>query len=130
MADMSHMLASRVGVTILVFTCMFCLCMYTLCMNCIQFKASVLARSVRAECTCYMHMYCVWWCALCNTPIMLGVLVHFLQSWVTRCVCWCACTSPSGGVQFCSATYRLFKVNPSEQCREKDTVMEVQYKGG
>ena len=38
-------------------------------------------------------------------------------------------TSPSGDVQFCSATYRLFKVNPSEQSREKDTVMEVQYKG-
>ena len=37
--------------------------------------------------------------------------------------------SSSGGVQFCSATYRLFKVGPSEQCRDTDVVMEVQYKG-
>ena len=36
---------------------------------------------------------------------------------------------PSGGVQFCSATYRLFKVGPTEQSRHKDTVVEVQYKG-
>ena len=43
-------------------------------------------------------------------------------------VCECV-PSPSGGVQFCSATYRLFKVGPSEQCRDTDTVMEVQYKG-
>ena len=45
---------------------------------------------------------------------------------VTVCVC---VPSPSGGVQFCSATYRLFKVGPSEQCRDTDVVMEVQYKG-
>ena len=45
------------------------------------------------------------------------------------CVNVCTGTSPSGGVQFCSAAYRLFKVNPSEQSKEKDTVMEVQYKG-
>ena len=37
---------------------------------------------------------------------------------------------PSGGVQFCSATYRLFKVGPSELSRDTDTVVEVQYKGG
>ena len=37
--------------------------------------------------------------------------------------------SSSGGVQFCSATYRLFKVGPSEQCKDMDMIMEVQYKG-
>ena len=42
------------------------------------------------------------------------------------CVCVCVLSS-SGGVQFCSATYRLLKVAPSEQCRDK--IMEVQYKG-
>ena len=46
------------------------------------------------------------------------------------CVCVCVCVPyPSGGVQFCSATYRLFKVGPSEQCRDTDMIMEVQYKG-
>ena len=44
------------------------------------------------------------------------------------CVYVCVLSS-SGGVQFCSATYRLFKVAPSEQCRDKDKIMEVQYKG-
>ena len=51
------------------------------------------------------------------------------------CVCTCECVLvclhfPSGGVQFCSATYRLFKVGPSEKSRDTDTVVEVQYKGG
>ena len=45
-----------------------------------------------------------------------------------ECVCVCVLSS-SGGVQFCSATYRLFKVGPSEQCRDKDMIMKVQYKG-
>ena len=46
------------------------------------------------------------------------------------CTYPCVCVpSSSGGVQFCSATYRLFKVGPSEQCRDTDVVMEVQYKG-
>ena len=44
------------------------------------------------------------------------------------CVYVCVLSS-SGGVQFGSATYRLFKVAPSEQCRDKDKIMEVQYKG-
>ena len=45
-------------------------------------------------------------------------------------VCVYVCVlSPSGGVQFCSATYCLFKVGPSEQCKDTDMVMEVQYKG-
>ena len=43
---------------------------------------------------------------------------------LTVCVRVCV-LSPSGGVQFCSATYRLFKVGPSEQCRDKDMIMEV-----
>ena len=47
---------------------------------------------------------------------------------INVCVCVCVLSS-SGGVQFCSATYRLFKVGPSEQCRDMDVVMEVQYKG-
>ena len=47
---------------------------------------------------------------------------------LTVCVCVCV-PSPSGGVQFCSATYRLFKVGPSEQCKDMDRIMEVQYKG-
>ena len=45
---------------------------------------------------------------------------------LTVCVC---VPSSSGGVQFCSATYRLFKVGPSEQCKDMDMIMEVQYKG-
>ena len=49
---------------------------------------------------------------------------------ITVCVYVCV-FSPSGVVQICSATYRLFKVGPSEQCRDKDMDldMEVQYKG-
>ena len=60
-------------------------------------------------------MHCKW-CALCGT--------HRSGVCVGGCV-----PSPSGGVLFCSATYRLFKVDPSEQCRDTDAVKEVQYKG-
>ena len=38
-------------------------------------------------------------------------------------------TESAGGLQFCSATYRLMKVNWSKETSAEDPLMEVKYKG-
>ena len=80
-----------------------------------------------------VHVHCVYMacCNLGHEATNLFNLSHCAQYVLSGlCTFPCVCVlSSSGGVQFCSATYRLFKVPPSEQCRDTDRIMEVQYKG-
>ena len=79
---------------------------------------------------CSAHVHCVYMpcCNLGHEATNLFNLSHCAQYVFSGlCTFPCVCVpSSSGGV---SATYRLFKVGPSEQCRDTDAVMEVQYKG-
>ena len=91
-----------------------CVCMYVCVYVCV--------------CVCMCVCMCVWRvCVYVCVYVCVCVCVRVCM-WVCVCV-GVGVFSPSGGVQFCSATYRLLKVGPSEQCRDTDVVMEVQYKG-
>ena len=104
-----------------------CTCSTSVCTHfCVHALCVWSTDHVRCTCACTTNYHC--------GPPGVCVCVHVCMRACVR-VCTCVCVLvclhfSSGGVHFCSATYRLFKVGPSELSRDTDTVVEVQYKGG
>ena len=118
------------------------MCVHAQCVSvCAHVRLCVCVVCV-CECVCAcVHVVCVPVCVhVCMRVCMCvcACVCVCVPVCVRVCMCACVCVQmcvlvclhfSSGGVQFCSATYRLFKVGTSEQSRDKDTVVEVQYKG-